>query len=350
LEPFKVGLTRNFLRADGTFGFGDIGLSALDRGPGIEWSVLQEQTPVLRPDQVAGYDALLVLGGRVTAETLDGVDRLALIARFGVGYDSVDIDACNRHGILVTITPNGIRRSMASSALTLILASAHRLLIKDHLTRAGRWHDRLDFMGVGLAGKTLGSIGLGNIGCELFRLAAPHDMRQIAYDPYAPPERAAAVAVTLVDLPTLLRESDFVSINCALTDETRNLIDRERLALMKPTAFLVNTARGPIVDQPALTEALLAKQIAGAALDVFEREPIDADDPLLALDNIIVTPHAVGWTDEMARLTGADACAAILDVAAGRIPAHVVNREAVDSPLVRERLARHATRAGAWEV
>ncbi|HEV2109293.1 MAG TPA: NAD(P)-dependent oxidoreductase, partial [Thermomicrobiales bacterium] len=135
-----------------------------------------------------------------------------------------------------------------------------------------------------------------------------------------------------VELDALFQEADFVVVNCPLTPETRHLVNRRRLALMQPTAFLINAARGPIVDQAALTEALQAERIAGAALDVFDQEPVDPDEPILKLDNVIVTPHALAWTDEWARLTGESACRSIIEVAAGRDPAHVVNREVLQNP------------------
>ncbi|HET8522176.1 MAG TPA: NAD(P)-dependent oxidoreductase, partial [Thermomicrobiales bacterium] len=291
-QAFRVGITRDFLKPDGSVGWGDIGLRRLDEAPGLIWDFLPEQTRMLRPDQIRGYDALAVLGPRVTAETLEGVDRLALIARFGVGYDSIDIDACTEHGVAVTNTPDGVRRPMASATMTMILALSHRLFDKDRITRAGdAWQRKLDYMGYGLTGKTLGFIGLGNIGQEVARLSAPFGVRRIASDPYLDPAKAAAVDTDLVDLDTLLREADFVITLCQLTPETRHLLNAERLALMKPTAFLVSMARGPIVDQPALTEVLRERRIRGAAMDVFEQEPVDPNDPILSLDNVIVTPH-----------------------------------------------------------
>jgi D-3-phosphoglycerate dehydrogenase len=230
---FRVGITRDFLKADGSVGWGDIGLQRLDDAPGLTWEFLPEQTRVLSADQIRGYDALAVLGPRVTAETLAGVDGLALIARFGVGFDNIDIDACTAHGVAVTIAPDGVRRPMASATMTMILALSHRLFDKDRLTRsADGWQRKLDFMGYGLAGKTLGFIGLGNIGQEVARLSAPFDVRRIASDPYLDPAKAAAVGVELVDLDTLLREADFVITLCQLTPETRHLLNDERLALM----------------------------------------------------------------------------------------------------------------------
>ena len=141
-------------------------------------------------------------------------------------------------------------------------------------------------MGVGLVGRTLGSLGIGNIGAEVFRLAKPFDMSFIAHDPYADPKVAGELGIELVGLEELFREADLLSVSCPLDDETRHIVNAERLALMKPTAYLINTARGPIVDQKALTEALQEGRIAGAGLDVFEQEPIRPDDPILKLDNV----------------------------------------------------------------
>ena len=173
-------------------------------------------------------------------------------------------------------------------------------------------------MGVGLVGRTLGSIGIGNIGAELFRLAKPFDMKFIAHDPYADRSVAAELGIELVGLEDVFRRADFVSVNCPLTPQTRHLVNAERLALMKPTAYLINTARGPIVDQQALTKALKERRIAGAGLDVLEQEPPDADDPILKLDNVILAPHALCWTDQCFAGNGAADVKAVLDVQHGR--------------------------------
>ena len=340
-QTFRVGLTRDILAPDGTIGFGDIGLSMLDDAAGVEWNILAENRSPLRRDQVQDYDALLVLGPAITTETLEGVDRLTILARFGVGYDAVDVDACTQNGVLLTITPDGVRRPVATAVITFILALSQKLLIKDHLTRDGRWAEKLDYMGMGITGRTLGLVGLGNIGREVFKLAQPFEMRHLAYDPYATPEQARAVGVELVDLETLLRTSDFVSICCALTPETHHLINAERLALMKETAYLINAARGPIVDQAALTVVLQERRIQGAALDVFEQEPVDPNDLILTLDNVIVTPHGICWTDECFLGNGRSAFESILAVAAGRIPDNIVNRDALDNPRFQQKLRRY---------
>lgn len=343
MSVFHVGLTRDFLKPDGTIGFGDIGLSLLESRPGIEWSFLADDVRELTRDVADRYDALLVLGPRVSAKTLDGVERLALVARFGVGYDSVDVAACTRNGVLLTITPDGVRRPLATAVLTLMLALSHKLLLKDRLTRAGRWHDKLSHMGQGLTGRTLGVIGLGNVGREVFRLAAPFDMRQLAADPFARPEDVRGTGIELVELDALFEQADFVVVCCALTPETHHLVNGPRLARMRKNAFLINVARGPVVDQTALTNALEEGRIQGAGLDVFEQEPIAPDDRLLALENVILSPHAICWTDECFLGNGRSACQSIIDVACGRVPAHVVNRDAIAGDRFQEKLRGYGT-------
>jgi phosphoglycerate dehydrogenase-like enzyme len=331
---FRVGVTRDFLRPDGTSGFGDIGLDQLDSA-GIAWDFLPGTGAEIPAQTARNYDGLLVLAPKVAAPTPEGVGRLQIVARFGVGYDNVDVLACTRAGVLLTITPDGVRRPVAVAALTLVLALTHRLLVKDRLIRAGRWAEKLDYNGQGVTGRTLGLIGLGNIGRELAGLAQPLGMKVLAHDPWADATAAASLGVPLLPLDDLLRRADYVCICCALTHETHRLINADRLALMKPTAYFINVARGPIVDQAALTECLQERRIAGAGLDVFEQEPIDPSDPLLVLDNLILTPHALCWTDECFRLNGRSAIGSLIDVARGQVPRHVVNRDALAHPRLR---------------
>src|SRR5438093_1243317 len=191
-RKFRVGITRDFLKADGSIAFGDIGLDLLDGIPRLEREFLAESTAELRADQVRGYDALLVLAPKVTAASLEGAERLAVVARFGVGYDNIDVTACTHRGVVLTITPDGVRRPVAVSAITLLLAAAHKLVVKDRLTREGRWAEKLDYMGMGVTGRVLGLIGLGNIGREIVRLARAFDMKVIVSDPYAKPADAEA--------------------------------------------------------------------------------------------------------------------------------------------------------------
>ncbi|MGE4648005.1 MAG: NAD(P)-dependent oxidoreductase, partial [Arenicellales bacterium] len=185
--------------------------------------------------------------------------------------------------------------------------------------------------GKGLVGRTLGSIGLGNIGAELARVCAPLDMRLIAHDPYIDPRSARAVNVELTDLETVFRESDFLSVSVPLSADTRHLVNASRLNLMKSTAFLINTSRGPVVDQHALVEALKNGIIAGAGLDVFEPEPPEADDPLLTLDNVILSPHALCWTDQCFAGIGAQDLEHVFSIKRGVAPSVLVDPEVVNN-------------------
>ena len=186
-------------------------------------------------------------------------------------------------------------------------------------------------MGVGLVGKTLGSMGIGNIGAEMFRMAAPFDMKFIAHDPYADAAVAEELGVRMVDKETLAKESDVLAVNCPYNDETYQIVSAGFIAQMKPTAYLINTSRGPTVDQKALTKALQEDAIAGAGLDVFDPEPPEADDPILKLDNVIVTPHGLCWTAECFAGIGAADIAAVLATMEGTEPRGLVNRGIVDN-------------------
>ena len=340
-EAFRVGITRDFIRPNGELGFGGAGVKLLEQTPGIEVLFLPEHGKELKPADIGGFDALGVLGPRVTPATLAGNERLALVARFGVGYDNIDIPACTENGIFLTITPEAVQRPMAVVNLTFILALAGRLLEQDRLTREGRWADKQDARGTGLVGKTLGTIGFGRIAQETHRISKPLGMRHIAFDPYALPTVAEAEGVELVDLEDLVRESDFLVVAAAYTPETRHIMNAGRLAMMKPTAYLISTARGGLVDQEALYGALRERRIAGAGMDVFEQEPVDPDDPILTLENVVVTPHGLCWTDECERIMGESVLRSIQAVAAGKTPEHVVNRDAIDSPKIQEKLRRY---------
>lgn len=331
---FRVGVTHDFLKPDGSPGFGDIGLDGLDAA-GVAWEFLSACGGEVPPEAAQEFDGLLVLGPRVTAGTVAGPGRLKVVARFGVGYDNVDVPACTRAGVLLTITPEGVRRPVAVAALTFLLALSHKLLIKDRLTRSGRWSERLDHNGQGITGRTLGILGLGNIGRELATLARPLGLTVIGYDPWVAPEEIARAGVEALPLDDVLRRSDYVCVCCALTPETRHLVNADRLARMKPSAYLINVARGPIVDQAALYSALRDRVIQGAGLDVFEQEPIAPDDPILSLDNVILAPHALCWTDECFGLNGRSAIGSLIDVAQGVVPRHVVNRDALDHDRLR---------------
>lgn len=343
--PFRVALSGDFRKDDGTPVFPDFDLAPLMNAKHVEAAYLEAANP-LQAGQLEDFDALILLGHRFGRESVPKSGRLAAVARFGVGYDTVDVDACTDANIALCITPDGVRRPVAVSVITFILALTGRLMVKDRLARQGPpgFATRGDHMGVGLVGRTLGSLGIGNISAEVFRLAKPFDMKFIAHDPFADPDVAAGLGVELVGLDDLFARADILTVNCPLTPETHHIVGERLLSLMKPTAWFINTARGPIVDQKALTAALQTGRIAGAGLDVFETEPTDPADPLLKLDNVILTPHALCWTDQCFAGNGAADIRAVLDIQEGRTPRGVVNREVLDRPGFRRKLEGYAKR------
>jgi D-3-phosphoglycerate dehydrogenase len=346
-DKFRVALSGDFRKPDGSPTYPDFDLTPLKSAPGVEMVFLESASPI-RGEQLEDFDALILLAHRFARESVPKSGRLAVIARFGVGYDTVDVEACTDADIALVITPDGVRRPVAVSIVTLMLALTGKLLIKDRLTReaAAGFAKRSDHMGVGLVGRTLGALGIGNIGAELFRLVKPFDMTFIAHDPYADKKVASELGIELVSIEDLFRRSDVLSVSCPLTPETRHIVNRDRLALMKPTAYIINTARGPIIDQKALTEVLQKRAIAGAGLDVLEAEPPDPSDPILALDNVILAPHALCWTDQCFAGNGAADVRAVLDVQHGRAPRGVVNRKVLDSARFKARLDDFAKRFG----
>lgn len=344
---FRVGITPDFyIDAKGRF---EAALEArLGGSPFVAYEPMPPQPGKLATAEVLSqFDAIFSLGLRITRNSLQGVDRLALVARWGVGYDMIDVPALTDAGVALAITPEAVKRPVAEAILTLIFALSKDLREQDRLVRAGQWRGSLRRLGVTLHGKVLGSLGCGNIAGEMFRLAQSLGFsRFIAHDPYVEQETAKSLGVELVSLEALLRMSDYLTINTLLNESTRGLIGEQELRLMKPSAFLINTARGPIVDQRALTRALAEKWIAGAGIDVWEKEPVDPDEPLLGLDNVILSPHGLAWTEEIARDNGLEACDNILAVAGGQIPAGIVNKEVLDHPAFRAKLERYRRSKG----
>jgi D-3-phosphoglycerate dehydrogenase len=348
MDRFVVALSGDFRKADGTPTFPSFDLNPLKNDPKIEVRWVDAVNNIMPASGLAGCDALILLAHRMARESFPSDGRLAAVARFGVGYDNVDLAACNENGVAAIITPDGVRRPVAVSVITFVLALSQKLLIKDRLTRQGPpgWAKRVDFMGEGLIGKTLGQLGMGNIGAEVFRVAAPFGMKFIAHDPYLDKATAAEIGVEAVSSDELFRRADFLSVSVPLSDATRHYVNAARLKLMKPTAYLINTARGPIVDQKALYQALTDGTIAGAGLDVFDVEPAPADEPIYKLENVIVTPHSLCWTDECFAGNGAADIVAVTEVMHGRVPKGIVNREVTDNAAWKRKLSDFRGRFG----
>jgi phosphoglycerate dehydrogenase-like enzyme len=328
---FELALTADFYNTAGKLKYRDIGLALLDADHTIVAQPMAEHHPEIGPEQLANVDAALVLAPRVTARSLERAERLLVVARFGVGYDNVDVAACTDHDVLLCITAGAVDRPVAEATLSWMLALSYRVAIKDRLVREARWDDRSQFMGSGLRGKTVGIVGMGGIGRELARLIAGFQMaRPLVFDAHLSNEAVQERGGTPVSLDELLRDSDFVTLHCPLTPGTRNLIGARELSLMKGTAYLINTARGGIVDEEALYAALQERRIAGAALDCFVGEPLQAAPRFAELDNVLLAPHSIAWTNELFEDIGRTAIQSILDVRSGRRPHGMVNPEVLE--------------------
>jgi len=337
----RIGFTRDYLDKEGKFILPGPGLKLLEAMPNVEREVFAEFLPEVTPEQIQGFDIVISRTfPRWTEKSFSGNNQLLSIHRNGVGYDRIDVPALTSAGVMLCITPDAVRRPVAVAIITFILALSTRLLVKHKLTSEGRWGEVSQHHGYGLIGKTLGSIGVGNIGHEMFLLAKPFGMKHIAYDPYITSEAVADVDVKLVDMDTVLAESDFLNISCPLSDKTRHLIGEKELRQMKKTAFLINTARGPIVDEAALIKALKEGWIRGAAIDVFDQEPTPPDNPLLKLDNVIVTAHAMAFTDEFLTSVWEQIHKQISQIIHGEVPGGLVNREVWDKPEFQSKLKK----------
>jgi D-3-phosphoglycerate dehydrogenase len=274
------------------------GLQPLLADPGFE---VFEKTGLKGQDlarAIKGMDAVIVRSAtRITRDALSQADRLKVIGRAGVGVDNIDVEAATERGVAVLNAPSGNTISAAELAFALLLALVRSVPRADLSMKSGEW-DRKTFNGTELYGKTLGLIGAGRIGSEVARRARAFGMRVIAYDPFLTPERASALELELVTLTDALQRADVISLHVPLTEKTAGLIGAAEFDLVKPTAYLINAARGGVVDENALYEALSRNQLAGAALDVFEQEPLPGDHPLRSLKNIVLTPHLGASTAE----------------------------------------------------
>jgi phosphoglycerate dehydrogenase-like enzyme len=343
-SEFRVAFSADFCDDRGQLLFPDIGLSLLDRVAGVSRKFLPEYHAEYAPGQLAGYDVLISLKPKVSRQSLQGASRLCAIGRCGVGYDNVDLEACTHQDVAVYVTPKGVVRPVAESIVLYILALSHNLVLKDRMLRRGQWAESTRNLGREPRERIVGTIGLGNIASEAIRLLRPFGVgRFLAFDPYVSADQAAEAGVEMVSLEGLLRLSDYVLVNCPLTPETVGLLGRRQFAIMKPQSVVINTARGPIIDQAALIEALQEGPIRAAALDVFEKEPLNAGSPLIAMDNVILSSHSIAWTEELFRDMGRIDCEGALAIYRGDPPAHVVNPEVLERPGFLRKLERWKT-------
>jgi len=283
----------------------------------------------LRGEAAAAHGLLTLLTDRIDGGLLAAAPDLVAVSNMATGYDNIDVADASRRLVLVSRTPGVLTETSADLAFGLLLAAARRIAEGDRYVRAGNWRTwgPETMLGPDVHGATLGIIGLGRIGAAVARRAVGFGMRILYHGRSRNTRAEKDLGAAYADLDTLLAQSDFVSIHAALTDDTRGLIGARQLGLMKPSAILINTARGPLVDQDALYEALRSGAIAGAALDVTDPEPLPADSPLLALDNVVITPHiasaSIATRSEMARLAAEN----LLSSLAGDVNDNVVNPE-----------------------
>jgi len=360
MKTFHVALTGDHLDEQGIFRHSTEGSLALLNLPYIDTRFVLSQAPraddpgywdriyslQTTAEDIAGVHCLVVLRPWIKASTFaNGAADLTVIARSGVGYDKIDIESCTANDVAVFNAPVALHLSTASSALMFMLALAKRLPDQERITRAGRWDLQASVTGMELQGHTLGIVGLGASGRELVRLVAPFAMNVIAHSPHADAAQAAALGVQLTSLDAVFQQSDFISLHASLTPDKVGMIGAQHFAQMKPTAYFINVARGELVDQVALVDTLRARRIAGAGLDVYEVEPLPKDDPLIALDNVILTPHWSPATADVGRLTGRSIFGGVAKAARGEIPDYVINTDVLERPGFRRKLERFAENA-----
>jgi len=277
-------------------------------------------------DGLEDADAVIVRLFKISAEQLDSCERLKVIAKHGVGVDNIDVAAATARKIPVVYTPTANSNAVAEHALTLMLSLARQVFPSSQALREGRFKDRAQIQGVELAGKTLGVLGLGRIGLRVAQIARDGlAMKVLAYDPFVKESDFELVP----SLDAVLRTADFLTLHLPLTEETRHVLNAERMQMLKPGCRIINTSRGAVIDESALVEALQGGQISGAALDVFEDEPLPADHPLCRAPNTLLTPHISSSTVESLDRMACDAAQGVLDVLQGKPPAHIVNPEAM---------------------
>lgn len=355
MRTFHLAISGDILNEEGVDAYGGLPTDQLDRAPHISYRFLHDQAPrkgdreywerfyslEVSAAHLAGLDGFIVLRPWMKRDAIESArERMVVIGRSGAGYDKIDVAACTECDIALFNAPLALNHPTASTALLFMLALAKNLFAQDKSTRAGRWDMQAALLGDEIAGRTLGIVGLGHSGRELVRLVAPFSMRIVAYSPHADPAEARGLGVELVGLDELCRRADFVSIHARPRPENQHLIGRAQFALMKPSAYFVNVARGELVDEAALVEALATRRIAGAALDVFEHEPLPIEHPLIGLENAILTPHWSASTRDVWQATGSAMIAGMLRAARGEVPENVVNREVLSRPGFCAKLAR----------
>lgn len=298
----------------------------------VIWADCKNEDELIETVRNANAKVIISEYFKITGRVMDASQLLKGVVVWGIGYDHVDVEAASERGIYVANTRGSNAESVAEHVFAVMLDLSRKLLRTDAFVREGGWVSREEaglpheLRAHDLYGKTLGIVGFGAIGSRVARIARGFNMRVLAYDPYVSVEAAKEKGAELVDLEKLLRESDFVTLHVVLTEETKRIINTRELAFMKPTAYLINASRGPVIDEEALISTLKKKKIAGAGLDVFTKEPIDLGNPLLKFDNVVVTPHCAGNSKEALKATSLMVSQEALRILGDEIPKNLVNR------------------------
>lgn len=321
MPKFKVVIT-DFGLPDNDLEEAELRASGLD----LELVRLNARTREDLLPHVRDADGLIVQFAKIDRPVLEAMTRCKVISRYGIGVDMVDLVAAGERGIMVCNVPDYCIEEVSTHTMGFLLALNRNLVRQNTHVHAGKWGGAPGPMPVRLSKSTLGIVGLGKIGRAVAQKAGCLGLKLIAFDPYATPQSAAEIGVELVAWAELLRRSDYVTVHCPLTEETHHLVGKAQLAMMKPTAYLINMSRGPVVDQQALYEALRDQVIAGAALDVLEAEPPAPDEPLLKLDNVLITPHSSSGSTDSTILLRRETAQNVVVALQGKEPRSVVNR------------------------
>ncbi len=300
-------------------------------GARVEWHNCQTEEDVI--EAAADADGLLVGYAPITSRVLDALPRCRIVSRYGIGVDMIDIDAATERGVVVTNVPDYCLDDVADHTMALLLACARKLMILDRAIRGGRAIKDGKWRTVGIARpiyrlskQTLGIIGLGQIGQRVARRAQAFGIQVIAApDPAVSPEKAATLDITVLPLEQMLPAADYLTLHVPLVESTRHLINADRLALMKPTAIIVNTSRGQVIDEAALVDALQNGRLAGAGLDVYEHEPLSPESPLCTMDNLLLSSHAAWYSEDALHYLKVRTAQAVADFLQGRVPQSVLN-------------------------
>ena len=334
---FQVALTGDFQK-DGKTIYPDFDLEQLKNASRIKYNFFTEHKLEIEPEQLKGFQGVIVLTPTVTSHSLSQNQDLLVVSRFGVGYDGVDVSACTKADVVLCTTVGAPDRPVAEATVGWMIALGHRTIIKDKLVRKGLWDQRSEYMGGELRDRTLGIVGLGGIGSVVIELLKGFGMNQpLVYDPFINEKNAEKLGVRKVELHELMKHSDFITLHCPLNEHTRNLISHTELNLMKSSSFIINTARGGIINEDALFEVLSQNRIAGAALDCFNDEPVIKPNRFCELDNVILAPHSIAWTQELFREMGMKCSQHMIDLANGIRPHGIVNPEVFDRPSFQEK-------------